>query len=76
VHRGRAWVETVLAGLAALTGLATAIYPAWFEALFGESPDAGSGAFEWAITGGLLVASLVLALAARRDFRRRGAVAR
>ena len=69
--RGRAWVETVLAGLAALAGLATAIYPTWFEALFEESPDAGSGALEWAITGGLLLASLALGLAARRDFRRR-----
>lgn len=73
--RKRAWVETVLAGLAALAGLATAIYPAWFEALFAESPDAGSGAFEWAITGGLLLASLALALAAGRDFRRRGTAA-
>jgi hypothetical protein len=68
-------VETVLAGLATLAGMVTVIYPTWFEALFDASPDAGSGAFEWAIASALLLASLALALLARRDFQRPGTAA-
>lgn len=71
--RVRAWIEAVVAVLAAIAGLATAIYPTWFEALFEVSPDAGSGALEWAIAIALLLAAVVLALLARRDFRLRRA---
>jgi hypothetical protein len=67
--RTRAWIEAAVAALAAIAGLATAIYPTWFEALFEASPDAGSGALEWAIAIALLLAAVVLALLARRDFR-------
>lgn len=74
VIRGCAWVEAALSALAAVASLATAIYPAWFEALFERSPDAGSGIFEWGIVGALLLASLTLAMLARRGFRRSGAV--
>lgn len=59
----------MVAGLAAIAGLATAINPTWFEALFEASPDAGSGALEWSITIALLLAAVILALLARRDFR-------
>ncbi len=73
--RGRAWVGKVLAGPATLAGVVTVIYPAWFEALFDASPDAGSGVFEWAIASALLLTSLALALLARRQFRRPGTAA-
>jgi protein-S-isoprenylcysteine O-methyltransferase Ste14 len=67
--RTRAWIEVVVAVLAAIAGLATAIYPRWFEALFEASPDDGSGALEWLIAVALLLAAVVLAVLARRDFR-------
>jgi len=60
----------VLAVLAAVVGIVTAVYPTWFEALFEVSPDKGSGAFEWALAITLIATSLVLAFLARRDFRR------
>jgi hypothetical protein len=67
--RMRAWVEAVVAALAGLAGLTTAIKPTWFEALFEASPDAGSGALEWIIAIVLLLVALVLAILAGRDFR-------
>jgi TRAP-type mannitol/chloroaromatic compound transport system permease small subunit len=66
----RAWADILLAIFAAVGGIATVVYPRWFEAMFEASPDAGSGALEWMITIGLLVVSVALGLLARRDFRR------
>ncbi len=65
----RVRVEIVLAVVFGVLAVVTAIWPTWIEAIFEESPDAGSGALEWAIVGtfGLLaVAAVVLA---RRDSR-------
>ena len=65
----RVRVEIVLAVVFAVLAVVTVIWPTWIEAIFEESPDAGSGALEWAIVGtfGLLaVAAVVLA---RRDYR-------
>ena len=62
-------MEIVLAVVFAVLAVVMAIWPTWIEAIFEESPDAGSGALEWAIVGtfGLLaVAAVVLA---RRDYR-------
>ncbi|MBE8516923.1 hypothetical protein ILP97_05235 [Amycolatopsis sp. H6(2020)] len=67
--RKRAWVEAVVAVAAALAGLATAIYPTWFEALFEASPDAGSGDLEWLVATALLLFALILGALAGRDFR-------
>ena len=68
MNRIRAWAEAVLAIVALLAAVGTALFPRWFEALFEASPDSGSGALEWAVTIGLLVVSLGLSLFARRDF--------
>lgn len=65
----RVRVEVALAVIFAGLAVVTAIWPTWIESLFEASPDAGSGALEWAIVGifGLLaVAATVLA---RRDVR-------
>ena len=63
-------VEVILASLFALLAVLTAIWPTWIEALFEESPDAGSGAFEWAIVGAFGLLAVVSAVLARRDYRR------
>jgi Kef-type K+ transport system membrane component KefB len=70
VTRRRAWAELVLAVLAAVVGIVTAVFPTWFEALFEASPDEGSGALELAVSVALIATSVVLSLLARRDFRR------
>ena len=68
--RIRAWTEVVLAALAVTVAIITIIFPTWFELLFEGSPDSDSGALERAVAIGLLVASGVFSLLARRDFRR------
>jgi hypothetical protein len=69
MNRIRAWAEAVLAVVALIAAVVTALFPTWFEALFEASPDSGSGALEWAVTMGLIVTSLALSFFARRDFR-------
>jgi len=66
----RFWVEAGLASLSGLLALATLLWQDWLEALTGFDPDAGSGSFEWAIVGSLVVIGVVLALAARAEWRR------
>lgn len=67
--RARAWLATVFAvvglGLCALT----LVWSEWIELLFGVDPDAGSGALELLVAGAFLVASVLLAGQARRDWR-------
>ena len=46
------------------------IWKDWIEILFEVEPDAGSGALEWAIAGGLLVVGVVFAVLARAEWRR------
>ena len=69
MRQTRAIAEIVVAALAAVAGVATAIYPAWFEALFDESPDAGSGAVEWMIAIALMLVAVIMGMLARRDLR-------
>lgn len=66
----RAWLEAVLAAVAALVGVATVAQPRWIEALFEASPDAGSGALESIVALALIVLSVSLSLLAWRDARR------
>jgi len=68
VHR-RFWLELALSGLFAVAAVLTAIIPEWVEVFFGIEPDAGGGAFEVAMTVGLLVVAVVFALVARIEFR-------
>lgn len=68
--RIRFWVEAGLASLSGLLAILTLLWQDWLEALTGFEPDARSGSFEWAIVGSMVVASVVLALAARGEWRR------
>ena len=68
--RKRLRLEIVLAGVAVALGALTLVFPEWVEALTGWEPDAGSGAAEWIVSGIFLAAALVLAILARRDYRR------
>jgi hypothetical protein len=64
------WFETVLAVLAGLLAVVTAIDAEWIEWLLGVDPDGGSGALEWALAAGLGAASLTLAVVSRRSHLR------
>jgi hypothetical protein len=63
-------VESALGLLTLLAGLLTAVWPQWIEALFDADPDNGSGSLEWGIVAGLWLATIVLGLMARVEWRR------
>jgi hypothetical protein len=54
--RGRFWIASILALVGGMLGLLTLVSPTWIEELLGIDPDQGSGALEWAIVGGIVVA--------------------
>ena len=68
--RRRLRIEMVLAVISAVLCALTLVSPEWIEELTGLEPDAGSGALEWIIAGLFLVAAVVSAAVARRDYRR------
>jgi ABC-type thiamin/hydroxymethylpyrimidine transport system permease subunit len=68
--RTRLRIEVVLAVISAALCVLTLVFPEWIEELTGLEPDAGSGALEWIIAGVFLVAAVVSAVLARRDYRR------
>jgi hypothetical protein len=69
--RVRFWIEVALAAVAAGLAILTLITREWIEVLFGVDPDQGNGALEWALVIALFVASIVLALVARWDRKKR-----
>ncbi len=68
--RRRLRIEVVLAATSAVLCVLTLVFPAWIEKLTVLEPDAGSGALEWIIAGISLVAAIVSAVLASRDYRR------
>jgi hypothetical protein len=62
-------IEVTLALVFAILAVVTAIWPTWIEAIFEESPDAGSGALEWAIVGVFGLLAIAAAVLAGRDLR-------
>jgi hypothetical protein len=68
--RRRLRIEVLLAIISAGLCVLTLVIPQWIEELTGLEPDAGSGALEWIIAGVFLVAAVVSALLARRDYHR------
>ena len=69
-YRLRMWIEIGLAIASAILLLLTLVNGEWIEEVFGVEPDAGSGVLEWALTLGLLGATVVLGLMARVNARR------
>ena len=74
--RRRFWAESVTAAIAAVLALVTVIWPDWIEIVTGSSPDGGSGALERAVVAGLAAAAMLLAAAARAEWRRAAPAAR
>jgi hypothetical protein len=67
--RSRAHIAVLPAGVGAALFVLTLVFPKWIEAVTRLEPDAGSGALEWIIAGSLLVAAVVSAALAHRDYR-------
>ena len=68
--RGRLWVETSLAAVAAILLGVTLVSKEWIEIVFRIDPDDGSGSLEWAIVGALAAACVGCILLARAEWRR------
>jgi hypothetical protein len=68
--RRRLRVEVVFAGLSVALLVLTLVFPEWIEAVTGLEPDAGSGVLELVVAAAFLVAAMVSAALARRDWRR------
>ena len=68
--RLRLWLEIGLASITGFLSLITLVWRDWIERLFGVEPDGGNGTLEWAIVGGLLVATIVLFVLARLEWRK------
>ena len=70
--RTRMWTELVLAAVAAVLTIVTAIWPTWIESLFEASPDGGDGSAERLFALAWLAAAVLFSVLARRDQRRLG----
>lgn len=71
--RPRFYPETILGIISGIMFVVTLLNRAWIETAFNVDPDLGQGWVEWAIVGGLLVVTLVLAALARYEWRRAAA---
>ncbi|MBV1856281.1 DUF202 domain-containing protein [Catellatospora tritici] len=73
--RIRMWLEAGLAAAAAGLAVLTLFIPDWIERFFDAKPDSGEGEVEWLLAALFAAAAAVLALLARRDWRRLHAAA-
>lgn len=64
------WVELAAGTLSALMFVVTSVWPQWIEAVFGFDPDGGSGEAEWSLEAGLCAFTLLMFVAARREWKR------
>jgi|HubBroStandDraft_6_1064221.scaffolds.fasta_scaffold02117_3 hypothetical protein len=64
------WPESVLACIAGILALLTAVWPDWIEGVTGLQPDAHSGSLEWILAAGCGVAAVLLGTLARREWQR------
>jgi len=67
--KGRVLVEMAGALCAGILGILTIFWHDWIEILTGWDPDNHSGAVEWIIIVGLLVATLAMGLEARHHWK-------
>jgi hypothetical protein len=68
--RRRFWLECALALVSATLTLGTVFVHDWIEVLFGIDPDAGGGQLEAAATIVATAVTVLLVLAARREWLR------
>jgi len=69
LSKWRARLEMAAALCAGILGILTIFWHDWIEVLTGWDPDNHSGAVEWIVVAGLLVAAVTMGLAARHHWR-------
>ena len=68
--RLRLWLEIGLASTTGILFFITLVWRDWIERVSGLDPDGGNGTLEWLIVGGLLVATIMLFVLARLEWRK------
>ncbi|HYB00113.1 MAG TPA: hypothetical protein VED37_07830 [Ktedonobacteraceae bacterium] len=68
--RGRFWLETGLAIVTGVLFVITLVWHNWAEIIFHIDPDQGNGLFEWLVVGAFLVATIMLIVLARFEWRK------
>jgi hypothetical protein len=68
--RFRFWLEATMATITGIMLVLTLLWEDWVEAIFGISPDGGSGSFERWLVVALCVATIALFAMARSEWRR------
>lgn len=68
--RRRFWLESICGSVTGIVAVITLFWHDWIEAVFRIDPDNGNGSAEWLIVAALLLATVTLALRARREWRR------
>lgn len=68
--RLRFWLEAGFGTVTAMLFLVTLVWRDWIEILFNVDPDEGSGLLEWSIVGALLMATIILFVLARYEWRK------
>ena len=68
--RRRFWLESVCGSVTGIVAVITLFWQDWIETVFRVDPDSGNGSAEWLVVVVLLLATVTLALGARREWRR------
>jgi hypothetical protein len=67
--RTRFWVEAGFATLSLIFAVLTLVWKDWIEIVFRVDPDQHSGSLEWLIAFGALAIAVIIAAAARSEWR-------
>jgi hypothetical protein len=67
--RFRFWLEIGMATFTAILFVITLVWPEWIEMVFHFSPDEGDGSFERLIVGFFLLATIILSLLGRYEWK-------
>ncbi|MGC2163852.1 MAG: hypothetical protein WA634_18245 [Silvibacterium sp.] len=68
--RSTFWIKTVIASVTALLAIVTALWRDWIERVFGIDLDHHSGSIEWELIVALLLAAMLFAALARREWQK------
>lgn len=65
------WIETLLAAIACILGVVSALWADWIEKIFNVDPDLHSGSTEWNLVIAFALSAMVFGALARRNWRKR-----
>jgi hypothetical protein len=68
--RRRFWLESVLGSATGCLTVVTLSWHNWIEDILGTDPDQGNGSAEWLVVAALVIATIILTIVARLEWRR------